>query len=241
MNVSRFIVLTCLCASAQVYAQSTLFRCVDDKGMTHYGETMPTACAKKDVTELNKQGRTIRKLDAPLTPEQQRVRDEANLKAREEAKSVAEQRLKDLAMLQTYGAEREIDILRDKDLEQFEQRRKLLESRAPGLDARLKKIKTQMEFYVEGKSKAAKESAKDGKDAAKAVPPQLLADLDRSTADRAALAAEINRVETERKAVAARYETEKLRFRMLKGGLKPGTMINEKRAAAAEVPSKAKP
>ncbi|NJR71924.1 MAG: DUF4124 domain-containing protein [Gammaproteobacteria bacterium] len=28
-------------------AQSTLFKCTDEKGVTHYGETMPAVCAKK--------------------------------------------------------------------------------------------------------------------------------------------------------------------------------------------------
>ena len=70
MTLSRILLSTFLCTAASVQAQSTLFRCVDDKGVTHYGETMPAACEKKDVTEISKQGRTIRKLDAPLTPEQ---------------------------------------------------------------------------------------------------------------------------------------------------------------------------
>jgi hypothetical protein len=230
-------------ATTSVQAQSTLFRCVDDKGVTHYGETMPAACAKKDVTEMSKQGRTIRKLDAPLTPEQQKAKAEADAKQRENDKKVFDQKQKDLALLGTYGAEREIDVIRDKDVAQLDGRRKFLEARIADVDARLEKVTNQMEFYVAGKSKSAKakdakdsKDSKDGKSSEREVPPQLQADFDRAKSDRANLQIEISRLEADKKQIVARYESEKDRFRRLKGGMRPGTVLDEQGNVLIEAP-----
>jgi chromosome segregation ATPase len=243
MTHSRILFAVLLCTIASAQAQSTLFRCVDDKGVTHYGETMPTACAKKDVTEISKQGRTIRKLEAPLTPEQQKAKAEADAKQRENDKKVAEQRQKDLAMLGTYSSEREIDVIRDKDLAQLEQRRSFLEARIADVEARLEKVNNQMAFYVAGNSKAGKakdaKDAKDGKEGKsneREVPPQLQSDFDRAKSDRANLVEEVTRLEADKKVSLARYEGEKERFRRLKSGMRPGTLLDEQGNVLVEAP-----
>ena len=237
MAFSRLIALVLLSAATSASAQSTLFRCVDEKGVTHYGETMPAACAKKDVTELSKQGRTLRKLDAPLTPEQQKAKVEAEAKQRENDKKVAQQKQKDLALLGTYGAEREIDMIRDKDVLQFDQRKRFLDARIADVEARLEKVTNQMEFYIAGRRKPAKEKdAKEAKSTEPQVPAQLQADFDRVTNDRTNLQQEIARLEVDRRAVVARYETEKDRFRRLKGGMRVGTVLDEQGNVLIEAP-----
>jgi hypothetical protein len=237
MAFSRLLALVLLSAATAASAQSTLFRCVDEKGVTHYGETMPAACAKKDVTELSKQGRTLRKLDAPLTPEQQKAKVEAEAKQRENDKKVAQQKQKDLALLGTYGAEREIDMIRDKDVLQFDQRKRFLDARIADVEARLEKVTNQMEFYIAGRRKPAKEKdAKEAKSPEREVPAQLQADFDRVTNDRTNLQQEIARLEVDRRAVVARYETEKDRFRRLKGGMRVGTVLDEQGNVLIEAP-----
>ena len=37
-----------------------LYKCVDEKGVTHYGDIMPLQCAKKPVVEMSKQGSVVR-------------------------------------------------------------------------------------------------------------------------------------------------------------------------------------
>ena len=237
MAFSRLLALVLLSAATAASAQSTLFRCVDEKGVTHYGETMPAACAKKDVTELSKQGRTLRKLDAPLTPEQQKAKVEAEAKQRENDKKVAQQKQKDLALLGTYGAEREIDLIRDKDVLQLDQRKRFLDARIADVEARLEKVTNQMEFYIAGRRKPAKEKdAKEAKSTEPQVPAQLQADFDRVTNDRTNLQQEIARLEVDRRAVVARYETEKDRFRRLKGGMRVGTVLDEQGNVLIEAP-----
>jgi hypothetical protein len=225
------------------HAQSTLFKCTDDKGVTHYGETMPPQCAKKDITELNREGRAVRKLSAPLTPEQLKARDDANAKKAVDEQKTADQRQKDLALLGTYGTEREIDVLRDKDIAQIEQRRKFLESRIVESDARVVKATNQMEFYIAGKSKTAKakegKEGKDGKDAkstAREVPPQIQSEFDRAKTDRNNIDSEIARLDLDKKDSIAKYNSEKERFRRLKNGLRPGTILDDKGNVLIEAP-----
>ena len=108
--------------SASLSDAQTVYRCVDDKGVTHFGETMPAACAKKSVTEMSRTGRVIRQLDAPLTAEQQKAKEELAVKKREEDKLIGEQRMKDEALLSSYGVEREFDTLRNRDMAQIDGR-----------------------------------------------------------------------------------------------------------------------
>ncbi len=229
--IGAFFVLN---AHGPAAAQSTLFKCTDDKGVTHYGESLPAACAKKEITELSKQGRTLRKLDAPLTLEQQKARDEANVKKAIDDQKVNDQRQKDLALLGTFGSERELDVIRDKDFAQMAQRRKFLENRLVDIDTRLAKVNNQMEFYVAGKSKSAK--TKDGITNAREIPPQLQADYDRVKSDQSNVNAEIARLDEDKAAAAVRFDTEKDRFRRLKSGMRPGTILDDKGNVLIDAP-----
>jgi Domain of unknown function (DUF4124) len=239
-NISPFLrVATIALVLAAGNAQAQLYKCKDESGRTHYGETMPAACAKKEVTEISKQGREVRKLDAPLTQEQIQARSDAAAKKAADDKRVAEQRMKDMAMLSTYGSEREIDIARDKDMAVLESRRKLIQGRIAEADERLKKITNEMEFYVAGKSQTGKtrEPAKDNKDSKdskaaatknREVPPQVQADFDRAKSGRISIDVELARLEADRKLTAQRYEIEKDRYRRLKNGMRPGTILDER-------------
>jgi len=241
MTIIRHSLFACVIFGALepsfAQAQSTLFKCTDEKGTTHYGETMPAACAKKDITEMNKQGRTVRKLDAPLTPEQLKTRAIENAKKAVDDQKIADQRQKDLALLGTYGSEREIDVLRDKDLAQIEQRRKFLESRIDEADARVTKATNQMEFYISGKSKNAKPTiGKDGKPNTREVPPQIQADFDRAKFDRNSLDVEIARLDSDKKETITKFEVEKERLRRLKNGMRPGTVLDDRGNVLLEAP-----
>jgi hypothetical protein len=266
------------CALALLNSPShaqTLIKCVDDRGVTHYGETLPAACAKREVTEMNKQGRAVRKIDAPLTAEQQKAREESAQRKASDDRKVADQRQKDMALIATFGNDREVDAMRDKDLVQFDQRRRSLEARIKEVDTRLAKLTAEMDFYVAGRSQSAKARetretretppAKDGKDTkgskdakpestsakdanakdtnakgasakTRDVPPQLQADYDRTTSDRRGLLAEITRVDAEKQVVTKRYDDQKDRLRRLKGGMRPGTILDEQGNVLIDAP-----
>ena len=195
-----------------------IFKCVDDKGVTHFGDTMPTQCAQKAITEMNTQGRVTRKIDAPLTPDQLRQREEEKGLRQAMAGRIEEQKLKDRALLSTYASEKEFDAIRNRDLAQLDGRKKSLLSRGETLDGMIAKLGEEMEFYKAGKSKSSK---------GREVPPRLAADHARALRDRELQNEELAKVEADRAEIAERYDTAKRRFAKLKSGMPVGTLEDD--------------
>ncbi|MBL8525475.1 MAG: DUF4124 domain-containing protein [Betaproteobacteria bacterium] len=229
------LAVSLLATLAATSAHAT-YKCVDEKGITHYGDTMPPQCAKKEITEMSKQGSVVKKYEAPLTPEQLKAQAEERERRRETDKKVADQKLRDQALIATYGSEREFDVARDKDLAGMDARKKTLQSRNGEVDKTLAKYQNEMDFYVAGKAKAkAKdgEKAPKGKDTppvkeAKEIPPQLQQDYNRAKNDRESLDKELAKVDADRAIVIAKYDGEKMRWKKLKGGMPAGTLLDEK-------------
>lgn len=232
--------LTCLAfsllAALTVTSAHATYKCVDEKGVTHYGDTMPPQCAKKEITEMTQQGSVVKKYEAPLTPEQLKAQAEDRERRRESEKKLAEQKLRDHALIATYGSEREFDVARDKDLAGMDARKKTLMSRNAEVDKTLAKYQNEMDFYVAGKAKSKTkdgEKVPKGKDAApakeaKEIPPQLQQDYNRAKNDRESLDKELAKVEADRATVIAKYDGEKMRWKKLKGGMPAGTLLDEK-------------
>lgn len=211
-----------------------VFKCVDEKGVTHYGDTMPPQCEKKEVKEISTSGSLIRKYDAPLTPEQLKVREDERIKQAETQRRIDGQRQKDLALLGTFGSEREFDSSRDRDLSQLDGRTKTLKLRIGEVDAQLEKVNAEIQFYTGDNAKGGKASSgKNGKAAKPTeVPPRLTQALDRANSDREGLTEEMAKVDADKLAVSARYDAEKTRWKLLKSGMQPGTLASASPAPA---------
>jgi hypothetical protein len=220
MNKFFFPVLLSLLYASSAHA---VYKCVDDKGVTHYGDTLPPQCATKSVTEINRAG-FAKKIEAPPTPEEIKKKEAEKAARAEVEKKVAEQRLKDRALLGTYGTEKELDAIRDREISQLDGRKKTLGARAIELDAILNKLSGEMEFYRAGKSKASK---------SREAPIQLVHDLDRAKRDRTGLDAELIKVDEDKAAVVERYSVEKERWKKLKAGMPAGTLPQEEKPAVA--------
>src|SRR3989338_1116913 len=98
-----------------------MYKWVDDKGTTHYGETIPPEYANKDRSELGKSGRVIEKKEV-LTPEERRANEQAGIKKRADEEAALEQKRRDKALVNTYSNEKEIDLARNRNLQQVEAR-----------------------------------------------------------------------------------------------------------------------
>src|SRR5512142_3192991 len=88
----------CLPASAKMY------KWVDDKGVTHYGETIPPEYANKDRSELNKSGKVVKTQDV-LTPEERRAKEVSDAKKRDDDEAALERKRHDKALINTYSNE----------------------------------------------------------------------------------------------------------------------------------------
>ena len=201
-----------------------LFKCQDDKGVTYYGDTMPPQCAKKPVVEMSQQGSIVRKFDAPLSPEQLKAIEDDKIRNKEKTDRMAVQKLRDNALMSTYGAEREFDIARDKELASLDSRQKTIDARTEDIDKNLTKLNNDMEFYQAGKSKASK---------VKEAPPQWVQDQRRATNESTSLRAELQKIEKDKTDVRALYDGQKDRWKRLKAGMPAGSLLDEQGSVKA--------
>lgn len=203
------IALAAALACAAGSASAQIMKCVDDKGVTHYGNPLPPQCAKSEIKELSGQGTVKKTLDRPLTPEEIKAREDELIRTKDERRKQEDIQRRDRALVATYGAEKEFDVSRDKALEVIGARQKTAENRLKELNEAMKKFNAEMEFYKDGKSKSAK-----GKDA----PPALVQDMQRTKRDIENTKESIQRMEDEKKNIHAQFEADKQRWRDLKSG-----------------------
>src|SRR6266478_3251133 len=84
----------------------TLYKWVDEQGVTHYGDHIPPEYASQEKQVINSQGVEISRLEAQKSPEV--------LAAEEQKRAEAEQsRNRDRNLLNTYASVQEIERLRD--------------------------------------------------------------------------------------------------------------------------------
>lgn len=148
----------CLLAALTLAATSAsaAFRCVDEKGRTHIGDTPPPACADVVMYEIKRGGAVVRTIQPTMTGEQWKAKQDAEEKAKIAEKVAAEQKRKDTALLSTYANEKEFDTARDRNIEPLKARITLSQERMKDIDKRLKVVKEEMEFYTAGKKKSGK-------------------------------------------------------------------------------------
>lgn len=188
------------------------YRCVDEKGLTHIGDTPPAACAHVMLYEVSPSGTVIRKIEPTPTPEQVEANRREAEKRRADERAAADQKRKDMALLSTYTAEREFDVSRDKNIDPIRARIAQQQERLKAIEAREKKIAEEMEFYKAGKSKA-KSATVD------APPPMLVQEQERLTQEKAAIAKAVASLDEEIAALRTRYDNDKRRWVELKTGV----------------------
>ena len=196
-----------LCASA-----GAAFKCVDEKGNTHVGDTPPDPCANVVMYEVTRTGSVIRRIEPSLTPEQAKARVEIDERKKEADKAANEQKRKDLALLATYSSEAEFDVVRDRTIEPIKGRIKLTQERVAAIDKRAKELDEEMEFYKAGKSS---KSAGGKKSEASS---NLTAELERLRSEKQGLARSVASSEKEITELRAKFEVDKKRWIALKTG-----------------------
>ena len=186
-------------------AAAKLYKWVDENGTTHYGETIPPEYAGKDRAELNKAGRVIKKQDV-LTPEE--LRAERSNKEQEEARKLSEEKAalerkrRDKALIDTYSNVNEIDLARKRNLQQ-------IELRINGINANLKMASDNL--------LGLQKEAEAYTSANKKIPASLQEDLQEAQTRLDKLQKDLEKPQTEKAAMEARYDADKARYRELTG------------------------
>lgn len=105
------------------------YRWVDEQGRVHYGDSIPPQYAGRGHTELNAQGRVIKRVDKAQSGEAARKEREAEARRKaEEARVERESQRRDNALLATYSRVEELDLARKRALDQEQSLLTTLES-----------------------------------------------------------------------------------------------------------------
>jgi len=189
-------------------AQAEMFKWVDEKGVTHYGDRIPPQYAKQKREVVNSQGDTIKVMQHEKTAAEL-AEDARQLELQKLQK---EQARKDSFLLSTYQSEADLQKSRDEQLANLDGNIRISQIALDG---------TQKD--LSSRQARATQLSKDGKP----VPPDLtrqISELEKRLAsDGKSLAGR----QQERATIAARYERDIVRWRELRaaslGGLPDST------------------
>ena len=211
------------------------FKCVDEKGATHIGETPPEQCAKVVMYEVTSTGRVLRTIQPSLTEDQVKARIEAEEKRKEADKANFEQKRKDLALLATYSTEQEFDVALNRNVEPITGRIKSTQDRVAAIDKRVKELDEELEFYKAGKT-GKSSPGKKGDGGAVFVEEQQRLKHEKGVLTKNAVG-----YEKEIADMKAKFEVDKKRWILLKAGKGGEAPSDAKPVDAKPVEAKAEP
>lgn len=117
----RLVLLTALPCTAMVSAllwplsaSAQMLYCCEAKGKRTCGDSLPEQCVGHPYSVRGPGGKLIRSVEAPLTPEQLKAKEELEKRKKEEEIARKEQARLDSALLATYSSEAEIDKGRER-------------------------------------------------------------------------------------------------------------------------------
>lgn len=195
------VVLPCLIAAALALPaqaqqeKARMYKCIDTAGKVYYSDKMNPDCGQG--SELNRQG--------VVMPKKQVAKPGQPSKADAVAttpKDSKEQERRDHALMATYTTEEEIDAARDRSLAIPAQGMKTVESKLDKVNRQLTELKKQADALATQK---------------KPLPPHLLEEVNASEKEISALEADLAQRKAQSESIRAKYETDKQRFRELKG------------------------
>lgn len=186
-----------LFAAFSATAEAKLYKWVDDKGTTHFSETIPPEYADKDRVQYDDKGNLIRK-NVPAN-------EAASNKKTAVDQAAIEQRRKDNALLNTYSNEKEIDLALGRNLQQ-------VEARINSLQILQKSAQESLAGY--------RKEAEGMKTAGRKIPASLQADVAEYENKISQLQQDLTQAEGKAAAVKASFEADRVRYRELTGDKK---------------------
>lgn len=182
-------------AAPAVHAERITFCCTDEGGRQVCSDILPQACWGRAYREVDARGLTVRRVEAPLTPEQRTAREAEQRRKREQERLAAEERRRNQALLDAYASEKDIDAVRDRNLRDIERSLGLASERYAEAAKRQKELSEEMEFYRR-----------------KPAPKALLDAIRDNESELRAHASVIEAKQKEADAVRNKYDEEKRRY-----------------------------
>lgn len=197
LSITKLLALTSLVlACNQVWAEAgdlnkggRIIKWVDEKGITHYGDSLPVQDANRNNSVLNNQGLVVKRNQPAIAVKP------------EEDKATVDQQRHDRALLAAYSNEQDIDSARDRNLQPDETAIKELEQRMGIAQARMDANKKLADDYIKRK---------------KPIPSDLNQELQNNSTEIAQIKQQIAQRQQSMEATRQRYENDKRRFVELK-------------------------
>jgi hypothetical protein len=177
----------------------TVYKWVDEQGVTHYGDRIPPEYATQERHVINAQGVEISRLEAQKTPEQLAADDQKKLE-------VEQSHSRDRNLLNTYGSVQEIERLRDQRLTLLSDQIKVTSQFLEVLNGKLKKLRAASTHF--------KPYSDDPN--APAMPDQIAEDLVRQGNDMRTQEQNLREKRSEEATMRNQFESDIERFKELK-------------------------
>ena len=179
------------------------YKWVDEKGVTHYSDSIPPDYSKNANSQIDKRGIVKKKTDRALTDAEIKAKQDQIQRLKDEDIRAKEQKRLDEVMLATYAAESEIDLVRDRSLEPYDGKIYLARERIKLLQQQLIDQNKQMAFYS-GTSASGKK---------KTPPARLLKEIAATKKETSTLENSIKELENDKARTVAKFADDKRRFR----------------------------
>lgn len=200
-SLAALVVTFALGLSLSLPATAKLYKWVDDNGTTHYGETVPPEYADKDREELNKAGRVVNTLEV-MTPERRLAKQQEDEKKRKADLAAQEQKLHDRTLLSTYSSVQEIELARERSMQQVDARINFLNSSVDSANSRIVALQKEADNYTSRN---------------RPIPNSLSDDLQEGQERLAKLQQDLEKPVEEKAALNARFDADKVRYMELTG------------------------
>jgi hypothetical protein len=185
-----------------------LYSWIDEKGVVHYGDSVPAEFANRDRNLLNHQGVRVGFEEGEVTPEERAEIAKKKAAADAEAAAQAEIDRHDKMLLQTYITVADIEDLRNRRLELLESQIKVTELYLGNLRKRLVMLQEEATPFKPYSTKAD----------APQIPENLALDISRTTASINNYEKMLSKTRSDQTALRVSFDEDIERFRKLKGG-----------------------
>jgi len=179
--------------------KATTYKWVDEKGVTHYGDRVPSEYAQREQTVLNPQGLEVQKRQAEMTP-----KEAADYAARQKEESRRKQH--DMFLLSTYPSVQEIENVRDVRLDQ-------ISAQITAAEAYITSLATRVEGL---KARALNFAPYNTKPGARRMPDDLAEEMVRAMSELRTQNSALAAKKTEHQNVVSQYDADIKRFKELR-------------------------
>jgi hypothetical protein len=206
-------VLSCLLAASAAHAQSKkpssstskqssgkqTYKWTDDKGVVHYGDSVPSEYSQREQRVLNSQGLEVQKHQAEMTSA-----EAADFAARQ--KEEARRKQHDMFLISTYPSVKEIENVRDIRLEQIKGQITAAEAYISSLTTRVDELKNRAQMFAPYNTKPN----------ARRMPDDLAQEMVRVMSELRTQNSALNTKRTEHQKVVAQFDDDIKRFKELR-------------------------